>query len=205
MIPKIDAHVLRSSQPEAHAANAFTARTSYAMTTTTYDLTVHSLCLDIALNLGLHSIAVRKQLGLLIKQLLVRLCRILVVGAFDDGIDGTSFLARAAEDALCHVDVVARCAARAVGAGFGLDGDCLRGTDCLAEFAGDAALLTGRVAAEGVLAAEAGREGPFFHRVVERHFRLEEILHRQRQAAEELGQVQGLARLGDDCGWRGAR
>src|SRR4051812_46167499 len=61
--------------------------------------------------------------------------------AFDDGIDRAGLLAEAAIDAFRHVDVVARGAARAVLARFGLDGDRLGRANRLAQLASDAALL----------------------------------------------------------------
>ena len=68
---------------------------------------------------------------------------------------GTALLAEAAEDALGEVDVVARRAARAVGALLRLDRDRERRAHRLAELAGDAALLAVRVAPQRVQAAEA--------------------------------------------------
>ena len=67
-------------------------------------------------------------------------------------------MAVAAVDALGHVDVVARGAAGAVFTRFGLDGDGLCRTDCLAEFAGNAALFAVGIATQGVLATEARAE-----------------------------------------------
>jgi hypothetical protein len=59
----------------------------------------------------------------------------------DDRIDRAGFLAEAAEDALEQVDVVARGAAGAVGALFGIDGDRQRRAHRFAQLAGDAAFL----------------------------------------------------------------
>ena len=71
--------------------------------------------------------------------------------------------------ALGQVEVVARRAAAAVLALLRLDGDGLRRAHGLAELAGDAALLARGVAAEDVLAAEAGTCVVCF-RVVKRVF-----------------------------------
>jgi hypothetical protein len=117
--------------------------------------------------LRLPLIPITQQLLLVIQQLLSRLGRILGIRALHNGVHGAGFLAEAAVDALGHIDVVAGGAARAVLALLGLDGDGLGGADGLAQLAGDAALLARGVAAQGVLAAEAGGDGPFFEGVVD--------------------------------------
>src|ERR1700730_13526305 len=72
---------------------------------------------------------------------------------FHDGVNGTGLLTEAAVDALDHVDVVARGAASAViAAGSGFNRDRLGRADCLAELAGDTAILAGRVAPQGMFA-----------------------------------------------------
>jgi hypothetical protein len=112
--------------------------------------------------LRLPLVAVREQLLLVVQQLLPRLGGVLGVGALDNGVHGARLLAEAAVDALGHVDVVAGRAAGAVGALLGLDRDGLGRADGFAQLAGDATLLAGRVAAQGVLAAEAWRDGALF-------------------------------------------
>src|SRR5262249_34828424 len=110
---------------------------------------------------ALPAVAVGEQALLVVVELLARLGRELEVRALDDGVDRAGLLAHAAVDALHHVDVVARGAPRAVvAARAGLDGNRLGRTDRLAQLAGDAALLPVRIAAQRVLAAEAGRERP---------------------------------------------
>lgn len=126
-----------------------------------------------------------------------------------DGVHRTSLLAEPAVDALGHVDVVAGGAAAAVGAGFGLDGDGLRGGDTagdtsappaaaggggagrkadlrgadgLAELAGDAPLLPGRVAAQRVLPAEPWAQRPLLKRVVDGGRFAEKVTQRHGQA-----------------------
>src|SRR5258707_9802130 len=102
-------------------------------------------------DLALPAVAVREQAFLVVVELLARLGRELEIRARDDGVDRAGLLAHAAIDALHHVDVVARGAARAVvAAGAGLDGDRLRRTDRLAQLAGDAALLAVRITAQHV-------------------------------------------------------
>ena len=77
----------------------------------------------------------------------------------NDSVHGTRFLTESAVDALGHVNVVAGRAAGAVSALLSLDGDGLRRADGLAQLAGNAALFASRVAAQGVLTTEAGRDG----------------------------------------------
>lgn len=93
---------------------------------------------------------------------------ILRVRTLHNRINRATLLTVPAKNTLCHVDIVPRGAAAAVLALLGFDGDGLCGTDCFAQFAGDAAFFAGGVAAEGVLAAEAGGDGAFFEGVVYR-------------------------------------
>ena len=128
---------------------------------------------------------------LVVVELLARLGRELEVRALDDGIDRAGFLAEAAIDALHHVDVIARGAARPVVAPrAGLDGDRLRRADRLAQLAGDAALLAVRIAAERMLAPEARRHRPLLEGIVERRLRREEVAHRQEEGLDELDEEQ---------------
>ena len=60
----------------------------------------------------------------------------------DNGIDRASLLAEAAVDAFGHIQVVSRSPSSAVCSCLGLDGDSLSGADCLAQLAGDTALLS---------------------------------------------------------------
>lgn len=109
--------------------------------------------------LRLPLVTVREQLLLVVEQLFPCLGGVLGVRALDNGVYGARLLAEAAVDALGHVNVVAGCAAGAVGALLGFDSDGLCWADGFAQLAGDAALFAGRVAAQGVLATEAGRDG----------------------------------------------
>ena len=63
------------------------------------NLSVEIICFDVGGDLGLPLVAVVQQLLLVVEQLLVSLRRKLEVGAFDDGVHGTSLLAEAAVDA----------------------------------------------------------------------------------------------------------
>src|SRR5579862_23093 len=137
-------------------------------------------------DLAFPAVAVREQLVLVVVELLARLGRIFEVRALDDGVDRASLLAEAAIDALDHVDVVARGAARAVVARLGFDGDGLRRADRLAQLAGDAAFLAVGIAAQRVLAAEARGQRPLLERIVQRRLLAEEIAHRQGKALQEL-------------------
>jgi hypothetical protein len=127
--------------------------------TLSYSLPVRRIGAGDRGQLRLPLVAVRQQLLLVVQQLLPRLGGVLGVGALDNGVHGARLLAEAAVDALGHVDVVAGRAAGAVGALLGLDRDGLGRADGLAQLAGDAALLSGRVAAQGVFTTEAWRDG----------------------------------------------
>src|SRR5215468_2680061 len=88
---------------------------------------------DVLGDLPLPAVAVREQALLVVVELLARLGGELEVGTFDDGVDRTRLLAKAAIDALHHVDVVTGGAAGAVvAARSGLDGDGLSRADRLA-------------------------------------------------------------------------
>src|SRR5579883_1134165 len=119
-------------------------------------------------DLRLPAVAIRKQLLLVVEELLARLGSEFEIGSLDDRIDRAGFLAEATIDAFRHVDVVARRAPAAILARLGLDGDGERRTDRLAELAGDAALLAIGIAAQRMLAAEARRKRPLFIGVVHR-------------------------------------
>ncbi len=93
---------------------------------------------------------------------LVGLGRVLKVGALHDGVDRARLLAEPAEDALCHVNVVAGGAAREIrgsvvdAARLGLDGDGLRRADGFAQLACNAALLAAWIPAPTSSRAGAG-------------------------------------------------
>src|SRR3546814_8405372 len=69
---------------------------------------------DVARNLVFPAFAIGQQFGLVIEQLFAGLGGELEIRTFDDGIHRAGFLEEAAIDALRHVDIVARGAARAV-------------------------------------------------------------------------------------------
>ena len=106
-------------------------------------------------DLRLPPVPVVQQLLLVVQQLLPRLGTELKVGTLDDRIHRARLLAKATVDAFRHVDVVPCGATGAVFSLLGLDGDCLRRADGLAELAGDASLFACRVAAQGVFPSEA--------------------------------------------------
>ncbi len=74
-------------------------------------LSVWRVCLDVVGQGALPLVAVGQQALLIVKQLLARFSAVLEIGTLNDGIDGTGFLAKAAENALRHVNVVTSCAA----------------------------------------------------------------------------------------------
>src|SRR4051812_35661596 len=151
---------------------------------------------DVLGDFPLPAIAVREKSILVVEELLARLDRELEVRTLDDGVDRACLLTEAAIDALDHVDVVARGAARAVvAARAGLDGDRLRRADRLAQLAGDAALFAIGIAAQRMLAPEAWRDRVLLEGVVDRRLRLEEITHRQEERRDELPQQKKPGRL----------
>src|SRR5512135_3187268 len=110
-------------------------------------------------DLAFPAVAIGEQLFLVVVKLLARLGGEFEIRALDDGVNRAGLLAQPAIDALHHVDVVARGAARAVvAARAGLDGDGLRRADRLAQLASDAALLAVRITAQRVLAPETRRD-----------------------------------------------
>lgn len=98
----------------------------------------------------------------IVEKLLAGLGSILGVGRLDDGVDRAGFLAKSAVDALSHVDIVASCSPRAIGALLGLDCDSLCRTNSLAQLAGNAPFLARGVPAKSVLATETGRNGTLY-------------------------------------------
>src|SRR6185437_12751315 len=75
---------------------------------------------EVLRDLRLPAVAIRQQLVLVVEELLAGFGGELEIGAFDDRIHRTGFLAEAAIDAFGHVDVVAGGAAAAILARLGL-------------------------------------------------------------------------------------
>src|SRR6056297_2441914 len=117
-------------------------------------------------DLSLPPVAVLQQFGLVVEQLLAGLGGKLEIRPLDDRIDRARLLAETAIDAFRHVDVVARGAAAAILARFGVDGYGLRRADRLAQLAGDAPFLAVGVSAQRMFAPKARRQRPLFMRVV---------------------------------------
>src|SRR5947209_19946017 len=84
--------------------------------------------LAVARDLLFVTVADGQQHGLGVIEIAALLAVVFEDAGFDDRIDRTALLAKPAEDALGEIDVVARGAARAVGALLGLDGDRERRT-----------------------------------------------------------------------------
>src|SRR5687767_4752821 len=113
----------------------------------------------------------------------------------DDRVHRAGLLAEAAEDALHQIDVVARGAARAVGALLRLDVDGERRAHGLAQLARDAALLAVRIAAQRVQAAEARADRRLLLRELHRDLAREHMAPGERHAAEKLEQQERLEKL----------
>jgi len=104
--------------------------------------------------LGLPFVTVFDQLLFVVEKLFVQERCVLKVGPFDDCVNGASFLAEAAENALGHVDIVFCGAAGAIGSGLTFDFDCEGWARSFAKFTSDATLLTSWVPSESMLATE---------------------------------------------------
>src|SRR5262249_552532 len=151
-------------------------------------------------DLALPAVAVREQALLIVIELLARLGRILEVRALDDGINRAGLLAEAAVDAHHHIDVVAGCAPRAVVATWSrFDGDRLCRANRLTQLAGDAALLSVRIAAQRVLATKAGRQWALLEGVVQRPFWREEAAHRQEECEDKFFEEERTDCLPGQC------
>lgn len=74
---------------------------------------------------------------------------------FNNGIHRATLLAVSTVDTLGHVDIISGRATASILTFFGLDGNSLGGADGFAKLAGDTAFFTSRIAAQGVLTAEA--------------------------------------------------
>lgn len=84
---------------------------------------VSDLGLDVAGQLRLPSVSIRKQSLLVVEQLFMIDCGVLVVGALDNSIYGAGLLAEATVNALCHINIVASSSPRTIRAGLAFDGD----------------------------------------------------------------------------------
>src|SRR5581483_531838 len=142
---------------------------------------------DILRDLTLPAIAIREQPLFIVIEFFPRFGREFEIRPLDDRVYGAGLLAKAAVYAFHHVDVVARRPPRAIvppRARF--DGDRLRGADRLTQLAGDAALLTVRIAAQRMFAPEARRNHAFFERIIQRRFGCEEIAHREEEPRDKF-------------------
>ena len=94
-------------------------------------------------------------------------CRVLKVRSLNNCVDWASFLAESTEDALGHVDIILGRTAGAVWSGLGLNCDGEGGARGFTELAGNASLLAGRVASEGVLTTEHRTQRALLPRVMD--------------------------------------
>src|SRR3546814_10872680 len=103
-------------------------------------------------------VAIFKELGLVVDQLLARFSRKFEIRALDDRIHRAGFLAETTIDALRHVDVVARCAAAAVCPRFSLDRNRLGRTNRLTQFARNATFFPIGIAAQHMFTPKTDRK-----------------------------------------------
>ena len=106
---------------------------------------VQVLGLNVLGEFDLPSISVVKELLLVVQQLLVRLGRVLKVRAFDNRIHRACLLAKAAVDALCHVNIVTGGPPGTVLTRLCLNGNSLRWANGLTQLARNAPLLPRRI------------------------------------------------------------
>jgi hypothetical protein len=106
------------------------------------------------------------ELLLVVKKFLVEVGWVLKVRSFNNGVNGASLLAKTAEDALGHVDIVLSGTTRTIRTGFRLDDDGKGRASSFAQFASNASLFAGGIAAEGVLTTEEGWEDTLLPRIV---------------------------------------
>src|SRR6185437_10658538 len=133
---------------------------------------------DVARQLALPARAVLQQPVFVVEQFLAGLGRELEIRPLDNGVHWAGFLAKAAIDALRHIDVVAGCAPGAVVAPRArFDGDGLRRADRLAQLAGDAALLAVGITPQRMFASEAWRQRRLLVRIIQRQLRHEHITY----------------------------
>src|SRR5712692_10579314 len=142
----------------------------------------------VAGDLLLVAVAHREQHFLGVVEVAALLAVVLEDARLDDRVHRAGLLAQAAEDALGEVDVVARGAARAVGALLGLDRDRERGAHGLAQLAGDAALLAVRVAAQRMQSPEARAHRRLLLGELHRDLAPEEMAPGERHALHQLDQ-----------------
>ena len=95
---------------------------------------------DVPGQLRLPSVTVCQQFLLVVEQFLMSNGGVLVIGALDNGINRASFLAEAAIDTFCHVDVVSSSSSGTIGSGLTFDGDGISRTGSGAKFAGNASV-----------------------------------------------------------------
>ena len=117
-------------------------------------------------------VAISNELLLIVEKFLVPECGVLEVRSFNDGVNRTGFLAKAAEDALGHIDVILGSTARTIRTGFRLNCNCESRAGGFTKFTGNTSLFSSRVTSEGMLSSEHGRKRSLFPRVVNDMIRL---------------------------------
>src|SRR3954465_6040184 len=151
------------------------ARRSSAVRLSRHSSSIWRLKRQLLRDFAFPAVTVRQKLFLVVEELLAGLGGELQIRSLDNRIDWAGLLAITAINAFRHIDVVARRAPAAVLARLGLDRNAQRRADCLAQFAGNAALLAVRIAAQHVLAAETRADRVFLIRIIDRDRRLEHV------------------------------
>lgn len=151
-------------------------------------LTIQVLTHQVLRNLSLPLVSVGKELFLVIEQFFPRFRRKFVIRTLHDRIHWTGFGAESTVNALGHVNIVSCRTAGAILALFRVNRNGLRGACSFAKLAGNAAFLASRVAAQGVLPAEAGTQKSLFIRVIDRDLWFREYFSGQPKGAENFSE-----------------
>lgn len=149
--------------------------------------------LNVCSNLRLPLVAIAQQFLLIVKQLLVCLCRKLKVRSLNDGVDRTSLLTESTVNTLRHVDIVTSRSSAAIGTLFSFDGDRLSRANCLTEFASDATLLTAWIATKCMLTAESRTQWSLLEWIIDGGRFFEDVSNRDSSSAEEFSPEDGLS------------
>jgi len=149
-------------------------------------------------NLFLPFVAVRKQLLLIVQEFFVRLGRKFVVGPFHNRIHWACLGAESAVNALGHVNVVTNGSTGTVLAFLRFNCNGLGGASGFAELAGNAALLAGRITAQGMLATKARTQESSFKRIVDGDALFGKDFSGQPKGTPDLGQEKDAGRVVQD-------
>mmetsp|Transcript_5996 Transcript_5996/g.12035 ORF Transcript_5996/g.12035 Transcript_5996/m.12035 type:complete len:206 (+) Transcript_5996:69-686(+) len=146
-------------------------------------------------NLAFPLVAIAQKLFLIVQELLVRLSCVFIVGTLDNGIDGASFLAETAIDALGHVNIVPSGSTGSVFAFRNLNGNGLRRASRFAQLAGNATFFPRRITSKSMLTAESRRKRSLLEGVIDRGRRAQEDFTGQPPRTSNLREEENFGRV----------